>query len=61
MKRLKNRNAGVETKLIMVPCSDCPDGYMWTEQGPTEKECQTCGGTARVLVHQSDNDLDFTK
>lgn len=28
------------------PCSACPDGYVWTSNGPTSKPCPVCGGTA---------------
>jgi len=31
-------------------CPDCPDGYVWTERGPTDKECPTCKGYAVVKV-----------
>lgn len=29
-------------------CPDCPDGYVWTTSGPTDKECPTCLGLAYV-------------
>jgi len=29
-------------------CPACPDGYIWTEDGPTPDACPVCGGTARV-------------
>lgn len=30
------------------PCPDCPDGYVWTEKGPTDKACATCGGKSYI-------------
>ena len=35
---------------IPMKCPDCPDGYVWTETGPTDKACPTCGGQGRVRV-----------
>lgn len=29
-------------------CPDCPDGYVWTKNGPTDKACQTCGGNSYI-------------
>ena len=41
--------------MALAPCPDCPDGYVWTARGPTNKACPTCLGTARVLVRTQDN------
>jgi hypothetical protein len=27
-------------------CPSCPDGYVWTREGPTGAACKTCGGKA---------------
>lgn len=36
--------------LVKVPCGFCPDGYVWNEDGPTDKECFNCRGKAYILV-----------
>ncbi len=36
--------------ITTKPCPDCPDGYVWTASGPTEKECPTCLGLSFVYV-----------
>lgn len=37
------------------PCPSCPDGYLWTANGPTSAPCKTCGGCA--LVHLDGSQL----
>ncbi len=27
-----------------IPCTDCPDGFVWTTKGQTNQECPTCKG-----------------
>lgn len=40
-------------------CPDCPDGYAWTADGPTDLPCPTCGGNAYVLTNElTDAELD---
>lgn len=29
-------------------CPSCPDGYVWTQDGPTGKTCPTCLGKAYI-------------
>lgn len=31
-----------------VACSACPDGYVWTRNGPTGKACPVCKGKAYI-------------
>ncbi len=38
------------SKGSVIKCPDCPDGYVWTDKGPTDKPCLTCGGEGRVLL-----------
>lgn len=35
-------------------CPDCPDGYIWTKNGPTDAECTTCLGEAYIVVRDED-------
>lgn len=37
-----------DSRSARSQCPDCPDGYVWTESGPTDKSCPTCGGRAYV-------------
>lgn len=32
----------------LMPCPACPDGYVWTANGPTAKCCPVCKGHAVV-------------
>ena len=32
----------------LMPCPSCPDGYVWTSNGPSAKACPTCKGYAVV-------------
>lgn len=32
----------------LIPCSACPDGYVWTANGPTSAACPICLGWARL-------------
>ena len=38
-------------------CPACPDGYVWTREGPTGKTCPVCKGTAKLPVSQQDDDI----
>ena len=33
---------------MKTPCPSCPDGNVWTVNGPTGKACPTCGGNAYI-------------
>lgn len=33
-------------------CPSCPDGYVWTQEGPTGAECPTCKGKAYIEVEE---------
>ena len=35
----------------LKPCPACPDGYVWTSNGPTGAACKTCGGYAVVKLN----------
>ena len=32
----------------LIPCSACPDGYVWTSNGPTAAACPVCKGYAAL-------------
>lgn len=32
----------------LMPCSACPDGYVWDSNGPTCKLCPVCKGYAAL-------------
>lgn len=33
---------------LTMQCPACPDGYVWTINGPTSATCPTCGGHAAL-------------
>jgi hypothetical protein len=37
----------------MTSCPACPDGYVWTREGPTCVVCKICGGFAVVNLDGS--------
>lgn len=37
----------------LIPCSACPDGYVWNSNGPTSRPCPSCGGFAVVHLNGS--------
>ncbi len=37
-------------------CPNCPDGNVWTREGPTGKACPTCKGKAYLEDEDEDND-----
>lgn len=37
----------------LMPCPACPDGYVWTSDGPTGKCCPVCKGYAAVKLDGS--------
>ena len=34
-----------------APCPRCPDGSVWTAEGPTSQVCPTCGGFAVLNIN----------
>ena len=41
------KNEGRQTR----PCPSCPDGNVWTAEGPTGKTCPTCNGHGFVYLN----------
>lgn len=37
-------------------CPACPDGYVWTREGPTGEACPTCKGLAYIGESDEDNE-----
>ena len=35
--------------IVTRPCTHCPDGYVWTQDGPTSKTCPVCKGKAYLV------------
>lgn len=35
------------------PCTNCPDGFVWTRTGPTGKACPVCKGFAVLHLNGS--------
>lgn len=35
----------------LKPCPSCPDGYVWSYNGPTGTTCKTCKGYAVVTLN----------
>lgn len=42
---------------MKTPCPQCPDGYVWTSNGPTCKPCPRCKGLA-YLGEDTDEESD---
>ena len=38
---------------LVRPCPSCPDGSVWTSNGPTAKRCPTCNGHAALRADGS--------
>ncbi len=38
----------MQNKADLAPCPACPDGYVWTANGPTAKCCPVCKGHAAL-------------
>ena len=41
-------------------CPDCPDGYVWTTNGPIDSACPTCGGTAYIEISDGPHHIRAT-
>lgn len=39
-----------------LPCPNCPDGQVWTSNGPTGRTCPTCKGHAVIFPGESRHD-----
>ncbi len=42
-----------DTPTEVRPCPACPDGSVWTSEGPTSKICPICKGHALVNMDGS--------
>jgi len=52
---------GVESEDLaeLMPCRACPDGYVWTINGPTAKCCPVCKGHAVLRLDGSALDQEY--
>jgi Zn finger protein HypA/HybF involved in hydrogenase expression len=41
---------------MTIPCPACPDGQVWTMNGPTGRTCPTCKGHAVIFPGEKRND-----
>ena len=45
-------------QTMKIPCPQCPDGNVWTSNGPTCKVCPRCNGLAYITLGESDEESD---
>ena len=38
------------------PCPECPDGQVWTSEGPTGRTCPRCKGHAIIWATEVDDE-----
>ena len=43
-----------------VPCPECPDGQVWTREGPTGRTCGRCKGHAVIWTTDNEDDGEDT-
>jgi hypothetical protein len=43
---------------MRTACPSCPDGYVWTREGPTGKACPTCKGLAYIGEDDNEDNED---
>jgi len=41
---------------MRTACPNCPDGNLWTSEGPTGKACPTCNGKA--YIGEDEDEID---